>query len=90
MASEIPQSSSMRPESLSGRESSAEVHRLRELVALCPTDSYMRSELATALEGIGRAEEALLQWKTILVSDPNNLNAWERLTACRKLLRPED
>lgn len=50
----------------------------------------MRSQLATALEGIGQSEEALLQWKAILISDPNNLNAWERLTACRKLLQTSD
>lgn len=90
MASELPISSSIRPESPSARERRAEVHRLRELVTLCPTDSQMRSQLATALEGIGQSEEALLQWKAILISDPNNLNAWERLTACRKLLQTSD
>lgn len=90
MDHQTPQSSSTRSQPQTAGEASERIRRLQDTVSVCPTDSQARYELAIALEATGRIEEALLHWKAILTTDPNNLKAWEGLTGCRKQLRPPE
>ena len=66
------------------------IDRLRELqkfLAVCPTDVLVRCDVALLLEEVGQHEEALSHWKTVVASDPNNLNAREGMTRCRNRTR---
>lgn len=60
------------------------VARLHDLLAACPTDILTRCELATLLEGLEQHEEAVFNWKAVLVCDPNNLKAREGIARCRQ------
>ena len=53
---------------------------LQKLLAVCPTDILARCDLASLLEELGQHEEALVNWKAVVASDPNNLKAWEGMT----------
>jgi len=57
---------------------------LQEALTACPTDILARCELATMLERLEQHEEALLKWRAVLASDPNNLKALEGLARCRR------
>ncbi len=60
------------------------VTRLQDRLALCPTDILTRCDLAMTLEQLSQHEEALFNWKAVLVCDPNNLKAREGIARCRK------
>lgn len=67
----------------------AEEHRarilfLQEALAACPVDIQARYELARLLEDIGRPDEALFNWRSILTSHPNSLMAREGVVRCRE------
>lgn len=65
------------------------VARLRQLtdrLVHCPADVTTRCELAILLEDLGEYEEALVNWKAVLSSEPNNLVAREGSVRCRQWL----
>lgn len=62
----------------------ARLQKLSDTLVLCPTDIATRCELATLLEQLGQHEEALVNWKSVLVSEPNNLIAREGSARCRQ------
>jgi hypothetical protein len=49
---------------------------------LCPADVRIRCELATLLERVAQYEEALVHWNTVLIRDPNHLQAREGVARC--------
>ena len=62
----------------------AQLQHLSDALMLCPTDFAIRCELAALLERLGQHEEALMNWNTVLTSDPNNLMAREGSARCRQ------
>lgn len=58
--------------------------QLSDRLVYCPTDIATRCELALLLEDLGQHEEALANWKVVLTSEPNNLEAREGSTRCRR------
>lgn len=56
---------------------------LQRILADCPADLLSRCDLALLLEELGQHEEALVNWKTVLAADPNNLKAREGMGRCR-------
>ncbi|MBS0149875.1 MAG: hypothetical protein JSR31_02980 [Nitrospira sp.] len=62
----------------------AQLQQLSDRLMHCPTDSATRCELAILLEDLGQHEEALVNWKVLLTSEPNNLVAREGLARCRR------
>ena len=62
----------------------AQLQQLSDALVLCPTDVGTRCELAALLEQLGQHEEALMNWNTVLTSDPNNLMAREGSARCRQ------
>lgn len=78
------------PESRMGasRQSSqdwlARLQQLSDTLMHCPTDIATRCELAILLEDLGQYEEALVNWKAVLISEPNNLGAREGSARCRQ------
>lgn len=62
----------------------AQLKRLLDALVLCPTDITTRCELAALLEQLDQHEEALVNWNTVLISDPNNLMAREGSARCRQ------
>lgn len=62
----------------------ARIGRLRDALAVCPTDILARSELAMLLEQMGEPEEALCNWNVVLARDPNSLKAREGVARCRQ------
>jgi protein involved in temperature-dependent protein secretion len=58
--------------------------RLQELLTACPSDILSRCELAALLETMDMYEEALAQWKVVIVLDANHLNAREGLVRCHQ------
>lgn len=65
-------------------ERRARILYLQEALAACPVDIRARYELAALLEDIGRPDEALFNWRTILASHPNSLMAREGVVRCRE------
>jgi cytochrome c-type biogenesis protein CcmH/NrfG len=67
----------------------AQLIRLQDALAVCPSDITSRCELATLLEALGQPEEALFTWKVVLDCDPNSLKAREGVARChRQVGRP--
>jgi Flp pilus assembly protein TadD len=64
-------------------ESSARLAELHKVLAVCPSDVLARCDLALLLEQLDLHDEALVNWKTVLEFDPNNLKAREGVTRCR-------
>lgn len=62
----------------------AQLKQLSDALVLCPTDLATRCELAALLEHLGQHEEALVNWKAVLLSEPNNLTAREGAARCRQ------
>ena len=62
----------------------SQLQQLSDALVLCPTDVGTRCELAALLEQLGQHEEALVNWNTVLTSDPNNLTAREGSVRCRQ------
>lgn len=62
----------------------ARIGRLRDSLAVCPTDILARCELATLLEKLEQTEEALCNWYAVLACDPNSLKAREGVARCRQ------
>lgn len=60
------------------------LQQLTDLLVLCPADIASRCDLAALLERLDQHEEALANWSAVLVSDPNNLKAWEGQARCRR------
>ena len=58
--------------------------RLQELLTACPSDILSRGELAVMLETMEMYEEALVNWKTLIERDANNLKAREGIVRCRQ------
>jgi arylsulfatase A-like enzyme/tetratricopeptide (TPR) repeat protein len=52
------------------------VSRAREFLTLNPESFMIRRFLADSLLGLGRPKEALAEYRTVLKSDPDNLDAW--------------
>jgi len=69
-----------------GEERRARILYLQDALAACPVDIRARYELAALLEDIGRPDEALFNWRTILASHPNSLMAREGVARCREQL----
>jgi len=65
-------------------ERRARIRYLQEALAACPVDIRARYELAALLEDIGRPDEALFNWRTILAAHPNSLMAREGVVRCRQ------
>lgn len=61
-----------------------QLQQLSDALMLCPTDIATRCELAALLEQLGQHEEALFNWKAVLLSEPNNLTAREGSARCRQ------
>ncbi len=61
-----------------------QLQQLADTLVLCPANIAKRCELATLLEQLGQQEEALVHWKTVLFSEPNNLMAREGSARCRQ------
>lgn len=57
---------------------------LQKLLNVCPGDVVARCDLALLLEELDLPDEALVNWKTVLNFDPNNLKAREGVNRCRK------
>ena len=68
-------------------EQDARLCRLREALALCPSDIVTRCDLATLLEESNHTEEAWLNWKAVLDCDPNHLKAREGVARCHPQIR---
>ncbi len=60
--------------------------QLSDTLVHCPADNATRCELAMLLEDLGQHEEALVNWKAVLTSEPNNLVAREGSVRCRRWL----
>lgn len=60
--------------------------QLSDTLLHCPADIATRCELAMLLEDLGQHEEALVNWKAVLTSEPNNLVAREGAARCRRWL----
>jgi cytochrome c-type biogenesis protein CcmH/NrfG len=60
------------------------IRRLEDVLAVCPTEILARCELATLQEELSRPGDALLNWKTVLNCDPNNLQAREGVARCQR------
>ena len=58
--------------------------RLQERLTACPSDILSRGELAVMLETMEMYEEALVNWKTLIERDANNLKAREGIVRCRQ------
>lgn len=65
-------------------ERRARILHLQEALVACPADIRARYELAMLLEDIGRPDEALFTWRTILTTHPNSLMAREGVVRCRE------
>ena len=57
---------------------------LQKMLIVCPTDVLTLCDLALLLEDLDQPDEALLNWKRVLVLDPNNLQAREGVNRCRE------
>ncbi len=62
----------------------AQLIRLQDALTVCPTDMISRCELAALLEALGQPEEALVNWKAVLNTDPNSLKAREGVARCHQ------
>ena len=62
----------------------AQLIRLQDALTLCPTDITSRCELAALLEALGQPEEAFVNWKAVLSTDPNSLTAREGMARCHR------
>lgn len=66
----------------------ARLQELADTLVHCPTDIATRCELAMLLEDLGQHEDALVNWKAVLLSEPNNLVAREGSARCRRWIGP--
>ncbi|MBX3304167.1 MAG: hypothetical protein KF693_18290 [Nitrospira sp.] len=60
----------------------AHLTQLQHALMICPADVQTRCELAALLERVEQYEEALFNWNTVLVRDPNHLQAREGVARC--------
>lgn len=70
--------------SQSSRDWLTRLQQLSDTLVHCPTDITTRCELAILLEDLDQHEEALVNWKVVLSSEPNNLIAREGAARCRQ------
>jgi cytochrome c-type biogenesis protein CcmH/NrfG len=71
-------------ESRADKERKARILQLQEALAVCPGDILARYALATLQEEVGQPDEALFNWRAVLASNPNSLQAREGVARCRE------